>query len=76
MNQRRVFKTQKIILKSRFCYEINKGKYVQAKESAMDLSLYKERLKRNIYLLFNEDFDALPKELKNMIVNGIVLNGV
>lgn len=49
--------------------------YIQAKKSEIDLSLYEKMLKKNIYLLFNEDFDSCSKELKNMLINGIILKG-
>ena len=49
--------------------------FVQAKEKRLALDKYEKLLNRKISLFFEENFSRLPKELKNNIVNGIVLKG-
>ena len=49
--------------------------YVQSKEKSILMAKYEKILKRKIQLHFKEDFDKYPKELKNNIINGILLSG-
>ncbi len=49
--------------------------YVQCKEKKIDVGKYEKLLKRRIQLFFSEDFNKLPKELRNNILNGIKLSG-
>lgn len=49
--------------------------YIQAKESDVDLTPFEEKLKRDIQLHVRENLKDYPKELKNNIVNGIVVYG-
>ena len=49
--------------------------FVECKEEELDLSKYIKKLDRNIQLHFKENFTRYPVELKNNIVNGIVLEG-
>ncbi len=49
--------------------------FVECKKQKIDLSKYEKELNRKIQLHFNEDFKSFPKELKNNIVNGVVLRG-
>ena len=49
--------------------------FVQAKEKKMSLKEYKKKLNREISLFFEEDFSRLSSELKNNILNGIILRG-
>lgn len=49
--------------------------FVEAKPTNLDLSVYKKRLHRNIQLIFKDNFKKYPKELKNNIINGIILDG-
>jgi predicted nucleotidyltransferase len=49
--------------------------FVQATETAVDLSRFEFQLHRKIHILFRRDFRKLSKELKSNIVNGIVLDG-
>ncbi len=44
----------------------NKNKFVEA---------FNEKLKKNIHLIFDNDTKKIPKELKNNLINGIVLKG-
>ena len=49
--------------------------FVECKKEELNLSLYEKNLKRKIELHFNDNFQNYPKELKNNIINGIVLRG-
>ncbi|MBS3159239.1 nucleotidyltransferase domain-containing protein [Candidatus Woesearchaeota archaeon] len=49
--------------------------FVECKKEELNLSLFEKKLKRKIQLHFKEDFNSFPKELKNNIINGIVLYG-
>ena len=49
--------------------------FVQAKEKGLNLVEYEKTLNRKISLFFKENFSKLNAELKNNIINGIVLKG-
>jgi len=49
--------------------------FIEYKEEKIDITKYESELKRKIQLHFNKDFTTYPKELKNNIINGIVLKG-
>jgi predicted nucleotidyltransferase len=49
--------------------------FTQAKEESIDLSEYEKRFGRKIQLHFQPSFLEYPDELKNSILNGIVLSG-
>lgn len=49
--------------------------FVEIKEEKMDVLKFEEKLGRKIHLVFEEDIRDLNKELKNNIINGIVLSG-
>ena len=51
--------------------------FVEAKKKDMDLSSYEKysEFNRKIQIHFSEKLKELPKELKNNIVNGVVLKG-
>lgn len=49
--------------------------YIQSKEKKLNLEKYEKFLGRKIQLHFKEDFNQYAKELKNNIINGIVLSG-
>jgi len=49
--------------------------FLQAKEKKLNFDKYEKILNRKISLFFEEDFSKLSKELKNNILNGIVLKG-
>ena len=49
--------------------------YVEAKRESINLSVYEKALSRKIELHFKKDFREYPKELKNNIINGLVLSG-
>lgn len=49
--------------------------FVQAKPSKIQLEKFEKIIKRKISLLFEPDLKKLPKELKNNLANGIILDG-
>lgn len=49
--------------------------FIECKEEKIDLTKFKKQLNRNIQLHFKKNFNEYPKELKNNIINGIVLDG-
>ena len=49
--------------------------FVECKMEAIDLAAFEKKLKRKIQLHFSDHFASYPKELKNNIINGIVLSG-
>ncbi len=49
--------------------------FIEAEEEKVDLSRFVKLLNRNIQLHFKNNFKKYPKELKNNIINGVVLEG-
>ena len=49
--------------------------FVECEKEKLDLARFERKLSRNIELHFNENFSSYPQELKNSIINGIVLSG-
>lgn len=49
--------------------------FIECKEESIDLSKFTKILNRSIQLHFNEHFKKYPDELKNNILNGVVLEG-
>lgn len=49
--------------------------FVECKEETINLKKFEKELNRKIQLHFKKDFKKYPKELKNNIANGIILNG-
>ena len=49
--------------------------FVECKSEELNLKIFEKRLERKIELHFKERFTLYPKELKNNIINGIVLHG-
>lgn len=49
--------------------------FVEGIEETVDLRSFEKKLKRKIQLHFNKDFKTYPTELRNNIVNGIVVHG-
>jgi predicted nucleotidyltransferase len=48
---------------------------VISKEKKLNLTIYEKKLKRKINILFTEEFKVLSNELKNNILNGVILKG-
>ena len=49
--------------------------FVQSPDKKLSLEKYEKTLNRKITLLFEENFSRLSKELKNNLLNGIILRG-
>lgn len=49
--------------------------FVECKKQEIDVSEYETELNRKVQLHFNERFKSLSKELKNNIINGVILTG-
>ncbi|MEK6933254.1 MAG: nucleotidyltransferase domain-containing protein [Nanoarchaeota archaeon] len=49
--------------------------FVQSKEKKTDLGKYEKIFKRKINLYFESNFNKLPNELKNNILNGQIVRG-
>jgi predicted nucleotidyltransferase len=49
--------------------------FIECNEEKVNLSKFKKLLNRNIQLHFKVKFNNYPKELKNNIVNGLILSG-
>ncbi|MFH1823510.1 MAG: nucleotidyltransferase domain-containing protein [archaeon] len=49
--------------------------FIQSKEKKLNLDKYEKKLNRKINLFFEENILKLSKELKNNIINGIILKG-
>lgn len=49
--------------------------FVECKQEEINLSSFERKLGRKIELHFNNKFNSYPKELKNNIINGMVLSG-
>jgi len=49
--------------------------FVECKKEQVNIIKFNKKLKRNIEIRFKENFNKYPKELKNNIINGIILSG-
>lgn len=49
--------------------------FIECKSNNIDLKIFEKKLNRKIQLHFNKKFNNYSKELKNNIINGIVLSG-
>ncbi len=49
--------------------------FVECKKEKLDIRTFENKLGRKVDLHFNQDFVSYPNELKNNIINGIVLSG-
>jgi len=49
--------------------------FVLGKEIPVKIAHYEDLLGKKVHLLFNESVHKVPKELRNNIINGIVLKG-
>lgn len=49
--------------------------FVETKKEDLNLTNFEKKLARKVELHFNEHFTSYPKELKNNIINGIVVHG-
>ena len=49
--------------------------FIEAKEERVDTAKFEEKLGRKLHLVFEKDIKELSRELKNNIINGVVLSG-
>lgn len=49
--------------------------FIECKKGELDMTLFEKKLGRKIELHFNDNFNSYSKELKNNIINGIVISG-
>jgi len=49
--------------------------FIQSPEKKIDLEKYEKTFGRKIELFFKEDFSKLSNELKNNLINGIIIKG-
>lgn len=49
--------------------------FIECKQEELNLEKFENKLNRKIQLHFKDNFDNYPKELKNNIINGIVVHG-
>ena len=49
--------------------------FIETKDMSIDLSKFEKKLNRKIQLHFNKNFENYQEELKNNIINGILLYG-
>jgi len=49
--------------------------FVMSKEEKLDLKQFNKCLNRKINLFFSDNFNKLSKELRNNIINGVILKG-
>ncbi len=49
--------------------------FVMSKEKKLNLEKFEKELNRRINLFLKEDFNKLSKELRNNIINGVILKG-
>ncbi|MHA1344273.1 MAG: nucleotidyltransferase family protein [Promethearchaeota archaeon] len=49
--------------------------FVECKEEKLNIKIFEKKLERKIQLHFKDNFTSYPKELKNNIINGMVLSG-
>ncbi|MCE8429164.1 MAG: nucleotidyltransferase domain-containing protein [Candidatus Methanoperedens sp.] len=49
--------------------------FLLCKERKLDLTFFENKIKKKISLLFSENFGDLSNELKNNLLNGVILKG-
>lgn len=49
--------------------------FVECREDKLNVDKFEKKLNRNIQLHFKENFNLYSKELKNNVINGIVISG-
>lgn len=61
--------------KGEFTEQSDVDVFLQAKKSVLDIRKFERKLGRKISILFEANVNNLSKELKNNIINGVVLYG-
>ena len=49
--------------------------FVLSDKEKIDLSLFEKKLNKKINIFFDNNFNKLSKELRNNIINGVILKG-
>ena len=49
--------------------------FIIGKEKPLNIEEFEKRLEKEVHLMFDPEIKKIPKELKNNIINGIVLKG-
>ncbi len=49
--------------------------FIIGKEKKLDIEEFEKKLNKKIHLMFEVDVKKIPKELKNNLINGIILKG-
>ncbi len=49
--------------------------FIIGKEKAINLEKFEKKLHKNIHLMFDDNIKNIPNELKNNLINGIILKG-
>jgi len=49
--------------------------FVMSEEKKINLDKFEKKLNKNINIFFSKDFNSLSDELKNNIINGVILKG-
>ena len=49
--------------------------FVIGKEKVVNIEEFEKKLKRNVHLMFSDHIKKIPVELKNNLINGIILRG-
>jgi len=49
--------------------------FITGKEKKIDMEKFEKKLNKEIHLMFEEDAKKIPKELKNNLINAVVLRG-
>lgn len=49
--------------------------FIECPQETIEIKIFEKRLQRKIQLHFKEQFTQYPKELKNNIINGVILSG-
>jgi|SRR3989344_228027 len=49
--------------------------FIESKYEKLDIAKFEKQLNRKIQLHFKEKFQSYPKELKNNILNGLIMSG-
>lgn len=49
--------------------------FIEAKETTLDLTKYEKKLNHKINILFEQNINNLSKELRNNVINGVILHG-
>ncbi len=49
--------------------------FIIGKEKRLDLTSFEKKIEKKVHLMFDANPEKIPKELKNNLINGIILKG-